>query len=489
MTQNLPSLLGEPSLSPFIAARSPEAKDSSSDTASPPEAPEPEEPSPEEAQPDDPILEAQLQYGLDIQEREPENPLTPNEPAYLHLIEEAVAAGLNVPPPPPLTPQREPSPAPQPIVLMAAQAPAAPAAPAQQTGKLRGETPDIFTGTRKKSETFIRQFNLHLGLNDNHEIMRTPYLRTMYALSLIKGPLVNDWVNDQVTELREKVTRANNPIGRDEEALWNAFEANFTRAFTDTAKAQNAHTALEQLTMRGDDIDTYIATFRHLVKDAGYDLTDQAVHHMFGRGLGRSLLYKVLMRETQPTTMAEWEEAACAEKRKEARMNAMIHPQKQRYQWIAPRTHRNGSHQHQPRCHPNDMTVPMDVDTPVFTQVNRAYTEEDKIRHKQEGRCFRCSKRGHMARDCPDRKEQPFKPTQRFEKKKPFTPRSKPQGFRKFNKPRTGFQGQARVASIEEIDSDDEDLDVPSLVARTARLSDDQKEDWLKELDTYGVHF
>ena len=322
--------------------------------------------------------------------------------------------------------------------------------------------------------------------------MTTPYLRTMYALSLIKGPLVNDWVHDQVTALREKVSRVNNPIGRDEEILWTMFEAEFTNAFTDTAKAQNAHAALEQLTMRGDDLDTYISTFKHLAKDAGYDLNDQAVHHMFGRGLGGKLLYKVLSRETPPISMTGWEDAARAEKVKEARLQAMIHPGKQRYRWVAPqaynRSYRNGSQRSEPRRHPNDIPVPMDVDTPVFTQINRAYSEEDKVRHKQEGRCFRCSKRGHMARDCPDKKEQPFKPDRHFGKKKTFT-KPKPQGFRKFNKPRTPFQGHARVASIEEIDSDDEDMDVPSLAARTAQLSDDQKEDWLKELDSYGVRF
>jgi hypothetical protein len=111
--------------------------DSSSGTATPPGTPEEQEPSPEEAQPDNPVLEAQLQYGLDIQEREPENPLTPNEPAYLQLIEEAVVAGLNVPSPPPLTPQRQQLPAPQPAVIIAA--PVA-AAPAPQTGKLQGKT-------------------------------------------------------------------------------------------------------------------------------------------------------------------------------------------------------------------------------------------------------------------------------------------------------------------------------------------------------------
>jgi hypothetical protein len=41
-----------------------------------------DEPSPEQAQIDDPVLVAQLQHGLDIQDREPENPLASEEPAY-----------------------------------------------------------------------------------------------------------------------------------------------------------------------------------------------------------------------------------------------------------------------------------------------------------------------------------------------------------------------------------------------------------------------
>jgi len=53
-------------------------------------------------EPETDVLAAQFQHVLDLEDREPENPLTPQEPAYLHLIEEAVEAGLNVPPPPPL---------------------------------------------------------------------------------------------------------------------------------------------------------------------------------------------------------------------------------------------------------------------------------------------------------------------------------------------------------------------------------------------------
>ena len=39
------------------------------------------------------------------------------------------------------------------------------------------------------------------------------------------------------------------------------------------------------------------------------------------------------------------------------------------------------------------------------------------------------------------------------------------------------------------MDSDQDDIDPPALAARTAKLSDDQKEEWLQELDGYGVSF
>jgi hypothetical protein len=120
-----------------------------------------DDPSPEQEHPQEPVLEAQLEYGLDIQDREPENPLTPDQPAYQQLIGDAVAAGLNVPPPPPLVQPAAPQfPAPQPIVPAPIMAAAAPA-----TTRLRGKEPDIFTGDRTKSETFKQQFRLYKELN------------------------------------------------------------------------------------------------------------------------------------------------------------------------------------------------------------------------------------------------------------------------------------------------------------------------------------
>ena len=147
----------------------------------------------------------------------------------------------------------------------------------------------------------------------------------------------------------------------------------------------------------------------------------------------------------------------------------------------------------------------MDVDPPVFTRVNRAYTDEDKHRYMEQGLCFKCGKKGHQACQCPDQKEQPFKSTQ-HPKKGAFTPcpskqsfkqhsypPKRTQGFRKSNKPKGYFNNMnARVASIEEVSSDEEDnedKESPFLAARTAQLSEEQRETLLEEIQDINANF
>jgi hypothetical protein len=177
-----------------------------------------DDPSPEQEHQQEPVLEAQLAYRLDIQEREPENPQAPDQPAYQQLIEDVVEAGLNVPLPPPLVQPAAPQfPAPQPIVPAPIMAAAAPA-----TTCLRGKEPDIFNGDRTKSETFKQQFRLYKELNQNNEVMNVPHYRVAYALTFIKGPLVQDWVQDQIDNLVDKDhtrrtshrTRSGSPMDR-----------------------------------------------------------------------------------------------------------------------------------------------------------------------------------------------------------------------------------------------------------------------------------
>ena len=272
----------------------------------------------------------------------------------------------------------------------------------------------------------------------------------------------------------------------------------FDAAFGDTTKPQQAHIALQQLQMRDDDLDSYVATFKSLAEDAGYDLANLGTVHIFAAGLKKGLRSAILHRDTQPTTFDEWVTQAQSEMQKFARRKAFEDKNYAQYAWAIPK---RGNGHCEERRHPNDIPVPMDVDLPIYTRVRRAYTEDDKNRFKKEGRCFYCDQQGHMARECPKKKHQfgqdryrsnqnRDKPFPQF-KKKPSKPKYMGQGFRKKNqfnyKPiRTAYIEDDQE---EEEEEEEEETYVESLAARTAKLSDNQREQWVEEMCSKGINF
>ena len=44
--------------------------------------------------------------------------------------------------------------------------------------------------------------------------------------------------------------------------------------------------------------------------------------------------------------------------------------------------------------------------TPGRTHARAALTDDERATLQQEGKCFKCRKKGHMSRDCPDRASQ-----------------------------------------------------------------------------------
>jgi hypothetical protein len=75
----------------------------------------------------------------------------------------------------------------------------------QKPVSLQGTAPTIFTGERALSETFMRDFKIYKIMNPLANIMRQPYARVATALSLIRGPKVDDWVDEQLKELEQKI--------------------------------------------------------------------------------------------------------------------------------------------------------------------------------------------------------------------------------------------------------------------------------------------
>jgi hypothetical protein len=105
-----------------------------------------------------------------------------------------------------------------------------------------------------------------------------------------------------------------------------------------------------------------------------------------------------------------------------------------------------------------------------------------------------------MAKDCPLKRKQQFlqssyKPSHSNWRTTPQSVPCKynqPRQKRTFQKPqRFGQPSQsfARTTSIEEVESDDEEEDIPSLTARTAKFSDGQRKQWVEEMKALGINF
>ena len=280
---------------------------------------------------------------------------------------------------------------------------AAPAPSAPSNGGMRGVPPTIFDGTRSKADDFMGQFRRFKMVNRNQDAMKVPYDRVLTALTYMRGPLINDWIDQQEKKLDARIdTTKRNHVPETDEVLWNEFEAAFLAAWTDTSKKQNAYDQLMRLTMNGWDVDTYIATFDRLTLAAGWDSNSEGTIAKFREGLSKGVHSKALDRDRIPRTIEEWKAAARIEvARAKEKYNAGLTGNQRRY---APK---NGGYQNtqtQPRAQPNQSNsgvVPMEVDSATGTNNFKKLTPEERAQLTKEGRCFRCRLQGHMARDCP----------------------------------------------------------------------------------------
>jgi Retrotransposon gag protein len=171
---------------------------------------------------------------------------------------------------------------------------------------LQGTAPTIFTGDHSLSETFMHDFKIYKIMNPLADVMKQPYARVATALSLIRGPKVDNWVDEQLNDLELKVRTT----PRSDETLWTDFETAFMDAFTDTAKKEDAYQKLKHLKMKDELVDDYIVTFNSLAVKAGWELTNEGTIDAFRSGLRPGTLNAIMNRDVWPKTMTQWQQAA-----------------------------------------------------------------------------------------------------------------------------------------------------------------------------------
>jgi hypothetical protein len=117
----------------------------------------------------------------------------------------------------------------------------------------------VFDGDHSKADKFLREFKAYLRANSAVAGFNSPFHMITMALTLIKGPLVDNWAKDMGEWLDTLNMPADNIL-----ALWDEFKVEFRSQYQDFQRAQKAKNKLEGFKMKWPEVDQYISDFKQL---------------------------------------------------------------------------------------------------------------------------------------------------------------------------------------------------------------------------------
>jgi hypothetical protein len=145
--------------------------------------------------------------------------------------------------------------------------------------------------------------------------------------------------------------------------------------------------------MEGGNLDIYSAEFKCLARLAEYNLDERLVRRRYFNGLPEGLRRAIVKDENMSLliSVADYEDAAIRYHRKFLQVQAFFDK--------SGKSRKPTCQQWQQRFakDPNAMDL-----TPGRTHARAALTDDELARLRQEGKCFKCKRQGHIGRNCPN---------------------------------------------------------------------------------------
>jgi hypothetical protein len=146
-----------------------------------------------------------------------------------------------------------------------------------------------------------------MKMNINTDIAQSPYKKSAYFLSLIKGLDTEGWTDEMDNWLdKVEVNRSEILTGMNK---WQYVEQQFKKSFVDYAEHECTNKELSKLKMKDGNVDHYIASFQQLACHRGHNLNQPSVMTQFMQGLPQHLS-DVCFEMHDPDTFNEWTQSA-----------------------------------------------------------------------------------------------------------------------------------------------------------------------------------
>ena len=263
-----------------------------------------------------------------------------------------------------------------------------------------GKEPDIFTGDWDKVEEFMTSWSVYHGINKQTRVMNNPMSQTMLFFGYLRGPKMHLWIK----KISAQLDRHLHAGGRDmDKWIWDTMINDFAQNFQDVMSQERAEKKLFELQMEKGELDEYTSQFQQLAELAGYYKQTGMICHQYFQGLPKWLQESMIAFE--PTchyqNLDDWIKGAICQHSKYLTFQSYFGGWKN----FSPKgpNQRPTRQQWQQGFARNSNA--MDT-TPGRTRAWAALTDNERATLRQEGKCFKCCKKGHMSQDCPDRTSQ-----------------------------------------------------------------------------------
>ena len=184
------------------------------------------------------------------------------------------------------------------------------------------------------------------------------------------------------------------------EWIWDTVINNFAQNFQDIMSQERAQKQLFELQMEKGELDKYMSKYQQLCELAGYHEQTGMICDCYFLGLPKGLREAMIGFEPikHYRALDDWIEGASRQHSKYLTFQAHFGSKKDTNQRFQNNQHPSKQQGQQGFAkNPNAMDL-----TPGCTCARAALTDNERATLRQEGKCFKCRKKGHMSRDCPD---------------------------------------------------------------------------------------